>query len=764
MKKIINKKLFIPLFILLLAIITIVGISYGERLYNDEEVIPNSKLTYYLDVYYDGVDKDGVKSNDTTISNISSGYMIVEDRIPEGLTFTGFVATNDGTIGAVKRSDGTVCPGSVVDDTNETKVNDGSWNDEETEYYYHGLHYNASTKTVSFKVKNLKAGCKLTVGIKTKIAVNADNPDTADIEKRLDFYNIATVREDALTAISNILHAYMGLNGINSYKVNYSYEGVVPSNTPTIPNVLEYSIGSKVNVAMPINVEGYTFNGWTTTDVEVVDGAFTMPNHEVNFVGSYTELPKYNVTYVINGETPEGYVAPTKRGYYESNNVSVDILKKDDVFNGYSFSGWTTNDTTFDEEDSYFIMPNHDVTLYGSFTKKKYKITFAFYETVLPQNASSLLPQEVEYLPNENVVLPTISDTNGYHFLGWNRDSSFKMPNENIIVYGEWKRQNGSFEPTVSVEIINPKDRYMSGDTVEFKVIVNNNSNYAINDIYVKESLDDIEFVESEDYEISSNHIVKIHNINANSSKIINMKYTVKKNDFGTMVNNIELISAISNNNAIKNNIYKTQIQFDVVSQLIVHHYVEATTTKVYDDQISKVDVGAAYTTNEINTSQLLYEYKNNYIAVNSTNNTSGIVDKNVIEVIYYYGIRRYEISVRVVGGVGTVTGSEIVVGGNNSKEDIIIKPNDGYEISKISINGIKVIITDKDEMILDKFTNVRENIDIEVEFTEKDQIAPITGARIKVYFIIIILEAIALAMICLYRKFVSKKTGGDIQ
>ena len=61
MKKIINKKLFIPLFILLLAIITIVGISYGERLYNDEEVIPNSKLTYYLDVYYDGVDKDGVK-------------------------------------------------------------------------------------------------------------------------------------------------------------------------------------------------------------------------------------------------------------------------------------------------------------------------------------------------------------------------------------------------------------------------------------------------------------------------------------------------------------------------------------------------------------------------------------------------------------------------------------------------------------------------------------------------------------------------------
>ena len=64
------------------------------------------------------------------------------------------------TIGAVKRSDGTSCPGSVVGD-------------------FAGLVYNESTRTVSFKVKNLQAGCKLTVGIVTT------TPATGQMEAKM---------------------------------------------------------------------------------------------------------------------------------------------------------------------------------------------------------------------------------------------------------------------------------------------------------------------------------------------------------------------------------------------------------------------------------------------------------------------------------------------------------------------------------------------------------------------------------------------------
>ena len=46
------------------------------------------------------------------MSKISSGVISVEDKLPEGLEFIGFVTTKDGSIGAVKRNDDSVlCTG-----------------------------------------------------------------------------------------------------------------------------------------------------------------------------------------------------------------------------------------------------------------------------------------------------------------------------------------------------------------------------------------------------------------------------------------------------------------------------------------------------------------------------------------------------------------------------------------------------------------------------------------------------------------------------
>ena len=105
--------------------IAVIGGSLAAFLGNDVKVKANSEMIYYLTLSYDGVDINGLQSNDSTVSELKSGNLYVEDKLPEGLIFDRFLDTSDGTIGAVKRSDGSVCVGKVVDDTND---NGGSSN------------------------------------------------------------------------------------------------------------------------------------------------------------------------------------------------------------------------------------------------------------------------------------------------------------------------------------------------------------------------------------------------------------------------------------------------------------------------------------------------------------------------------------------------------------------------------------------------------------------------------------------------------------
>lgn len=79
--------------------------SFAATLDNDARIAPNSNLTYYIDVIYDGTDAKAVTSSDTATADVHSDYIYVEDKIPDGLIFKEFVSTEDGTIGAVKRRD-----------------------------------------------------------------------------------------------------------------------------------------------------------------------------------------------------------------------------------------------------------------------------------------------------------------------------------------------------------------------------------------------------------------------------------------------------------------------------------------------------------------------------------------------------------------------------------------------------------------------------------------------------------------------------------
>ena len=563
-----NKKKYIAIFIILLSISIIAVLirnSYALLLDNDIEVQGNSELTYYLDVSYDGVDKNGVESNDTTTAYVNSGNIYVVDKIPEGLTFTGFVTTSDGTIGSVERYTGNACGGKVVDDTED----DGVWNNDNTEFTYHGLHYNANTREVSFRVKNLRAGCVLTVGIRTLTPSSVDDPDTPIVERRRDFYNFANARENSLSINSNIVHAYMG-SATELYKVRYEYTGDVPEGVPSAPSIQEYAENTKVGVAASVNFEGYEFSGWTTTDIVVENNSFIMPDADVTFVGSFSSTDKHRVIYVVEGSKPSNYVTPGEKSYYQDETVQVDSLSKGSKLGKFRFSGWATSSVNIDS-DNEFIMPDNDVVLRGRFEDATYEVTYAFYDTVLPPNSDDLLPEKRTYHPGDTVTLATVDEVSGYTFLGWYKEDNFTMPEENVTIYGEWKRVLGIFEPSIEKIVYNNKGYYEPGDTITFKITVTNNDNFALKDIFVKENNDNISFKVGNGYEVVTSNYAKIEGMDANSSVDLYATYIVQEEDKNRIDNEVEIVGALAlNGYELKDKEYKATASANLKSPIKV--------------------------------------------------------------------------------------------------------------------------------------------------------------------------------------------------
>lgn len=548
-KKIVIFGLSISLFVALL--IVLINRSFAAPLDDGARVAPNSDLTYYIDVIYDGKDATAVSSSDTVTANVNSDYIYVEDKLPDGLTFKNFVTTSDGTIGAVKRSDGSSCPGYVVGDSA-------------------GLVYDDTTRTVSFKVKNLQAGCKLTVGIVT-------TTPSLPRGKRLDFYNTAFARENNFTFKSNTVHVFMGDEEATLYTVTYKYTGTVPDGAP-VPEVGSYSGGTTVGVEANPTIAGYTFSGWSTSDVTVSNNSFTMPSKNVTFTGSFTAKTKYNVSYSISGPLPEGFVAPTTKSYGAGDDVVLDTLKVGDVINGYRFLGWSS---TVDLSDGIFQMPSSNVTIVGRFEQIKYTVSYQFQGAVIPSNADSLLPASATYAPGEIVTVASEPVASGYKFLGWYKSATFEMPEEDVVIYGEWMRFSGYFVPTITITIPNQKSIYQNGEVVNFQITVKNNASIAINDVMVQDYLDGVTFNTGSNYTVLSDKIAKISTIVAGGSVTLTAKFTAGSDVVKDYVNTVELTGAIANNyyylDTTKD--YKVSAHFKVANIELKINLVDASTS-----------------------------------------------------------------------------------------------------------------------------------------------------------------------------------------
>ena len=494
------------------------------------------------------MDVFGVESSDTQMANITSNRIKVTDKLPQGLTFQGFVTTSDGTIGATSRGDGvTRCGGRVYDDTHEESLTEGKWNADNTEYTYHGLHYNKSTDTVSFYAEGVKAGCELTVGIVTKTPATVDDPDTEVVETRRDFYNTAAALEGDLSQGSNTVHSFIGRDTAPMYKVTYEYTDEVPMNAASVPTETEYTANAAVNVAGEPKVSGYTFSGWHTEDATVNDGVFTMPEGDVHFTGFFIEktaATKYSVSYQVDGDMPDGFMPPKTKEYEADQEVVLDSLAKDTVIDGYKFSGWTSTDAEL--SSTGFTMPEKNVVISGSFTRVEHTITYAFQGEVMPPNANSLLPATETHYLDEEVTLAANPTVNGYRFAGWYHEATFNMPDKDLVIAGEWMREAGTFAPEISMKIVDAKDKFKNGETVKFEITVTNPGEFDLADVYLQELLEGAEFSEAgPSYKTETPTLVRIPTLAAGGSVKVYANYTLNISKDATITNTVKLLGAV---------------------------------------------------------------------------------------------------------------------------------------------------------------------------------------------------------------------------
>ncbi len=235
-----------------------------------------------------------------------------------------------------------------------------------------------------------------------------------------------------------------------TYKVTYEFIGdVIPENVEA-PEMKKYADGSNVTVEADAAAEGYIFSGWTTDDAAVENGEFKITN-DVHFVGSWSKL--YNVTYEYVGEVPANATElPVKESYTAGIAVGV---KADATAEGYTFSGWTTEDA--DVTDGGFTMPAKDVVLKGSFEKiiNYYDVTYK-YEGEVPANAPAV-PEKETYEEGSSAAVENVPSLDGYTFIGWETkdvtvtDGKFTVNND-VEFVGKWEKKINYYDVTYKYE------------------------------------------------------------------------------------------------------------------------------------------------------------------------------------------------------------------------------------------------------------------------------------------------------------------------
>ena len=202
-------------------------------------------------------------------------------------------------------------------------------------------------------------------------AYNADN--TAELNKAFE-----AITQEITSGITTGLKVtdsagkYIDMTAPNQYvSVENAYEWTLSDpvvstdgNTTTYTYSVSYTV--KLDTTAELFEEGkyYPTNGKTYLTYTDENGSEKTLYFEIPGVKGI--IPSYNVSYAYTGEVPAGAPAvPASASHKQNSTVSVAAAP---VLDGYTFSGWSTNDATV--SDGSFKMPGKNVTLTGSWSPR----------------------------------------------------------------------------------------------------------------------------------------------------------------------------------------------------------------------------------------------------------------------------------------------------------------------------------------------------------------------------------------------------------
>jgi uncharacterized repeat protein (TIGR02543 family) len=247
-----------------------------------------------------------------------------------------------------------------------------------------------------------------------------------------------------------------------TYDGNNSDGGAVPTDSEA------YEEGATVTVvdSGTMTRSGYTFTGWNTAldgseTARAVGSTFSMGAEDVTLYAQWTQNATYTVTYNGNG-SDDGTVPSDSNNYEQDAEVTVLGNTGNLVMDGYTFSGWNTQENGNGDDravGSTFNMGAEDVTLYAQWTVTTCTVTYdgnGSNEGTVPTDSSAYKEGDIVTVFGDTGSLVKMQDGISLLLTGWNTQTdgtgahydletgTFTMETSDILLYAEWSVLRGT--------------------------------------------------------------------------------------------------------------------------------------------------------------------------------------------------------------------------------------------------------------------------------------------------------------------------------
>lgn len=224
--------------------------------------------------------------------------------------------------------------------------------------------------------------------------------------------------------------------------VSYQLSGTIPPGVST-PSATSMIVGSKVTAASIPAVPGYTFSGWTSPDVYISGGSFTVPSKNITLTGTWTprtDTP-YSVVFYKQNLNDNGYtVQPSDlvsgKGTTDTQiRVALDMTALSTKYPHYHLTNAFKTDTTV-------IGGNGTSVLKLYYDLDTANVTYVYSGTI-PKKAPAT-PAATAQKYGATVHVATAPTLPGYDFSGWtSRDTNifsgtFTMLDQDVTISGNW--------------------------------------------------------------------------------------------------------------------------------------------------------------------------------------------------------------------------------------------------------------------------------------------------------------------------------------